>query len=60
MNPVHIADCLFLISFGSICFGGLNASWWRSFISAAFDVMENALYAMYILFIVSVLGGVAL
>ena len=60
MKPGHVENCLLLIAFSGVCFGGMNAAWWRYLMSAAFDVMENALYAMYILFIVSVLGDVAL
>ena len=52
VKPGHVENCLVLISFSSVCFGGMNASWCRYFMSAAFDVTENALYAMFLVLLV--------
>ena len=60
VKPGHVENCLLLIAFTSVCFGGLNTALWRYFMSAAFDVMAYALYAMCPVFLFYVLGDVAL
>ena len=60
MKPGYVENCLLLIAFSSVCFGGLNVASWRYFMSAALNAMANVLYSMCILFIVSILGDVAL
>ena len=46
VNPGHVENYLFLIIFRSVFLGGVNADWWRYFISSALGVMTYALYAM--------------
>ena len=59
VKPGHVENCLLLIAFGSVCFGGLNAAWWSYLMSAAFYVMEYALYDRYLVWSVSVFVDVA-
>ena len=60
INTGHVENFLFLIFFRSVCLGGLNAAWWRYFMSAALVVMENALFAMFLVWTVCVSGNVLL
>ena len=43
-----------------VCFGGLNAAWWRYLFSAALDGIAYALQDRCLVFCVSVLGVVLL
>ena len=43
VDPGHVDHFLLLMAFSRVCFGGLNAAWWRYLISAAFEVMEYEL-----------------
>ena len=59
VNPGHVEKQL-LMDFSRVCFGGLNAAWWRYLLIMAFDFMAYALHVRCLLLIVSVLGVVAL
>ena len=43
VNLGHVENCLLLMSFSRVCFGGMNAAWSRYLISADFEVMAYAL-----------------
>ena len=60
MKPGHVENCLFLIEFISIHFGGLNVAWWSYLMSAAFDIMTNALNSMCLVLLVSFFSDVEL
>ena len=60
VNPGHVEKSLLLIDFSSVSFGGQNVTWWRYLMSMFFNFIENALYAMCLVFLVSVLGDVVL
>ena len=60
VKPFHVENCLLLMDFSRVCFGGLNAAWSRYLISAAFYVMEYVLHAMCLVFLVFVFGVVVL
>ena len=60
VNPGRIEKNLFLISFSSVFLGGLNAAWWRYLMSAYFDVMAYAFYAVCLVWSVSIFVDVVL
>ena len=60
VNTGHVQNCVLLIDFTSVCFGGLSAAWRKYLMSASFYVMENVLYAMFLVLLVSILGDVKL
>ena len=60
VNLGHVENCLLLVSFNMVCFGGLNAIWWRCLISADFYVMAYTLHSKCLVFLVSILGVVVL
>ena len=60
MDPGHVETLLLLIAFIGVCFGRLNVAWWIYLTSVAFNVMENALCSICLVFLISALGDVAL
>ena len=56
VNTGHVKNGLLLMDFIMVCFGRLNASWWRYLINAASKFMESALLAWCSVSLVSVVG----
>ena len=59
MKPGHVNFSLFMAC-SRVCFGGLNAIWWRCLISVDFYVMAYTLHSKCLVFLVSILGIVVL
>ena len=55
-----VENCLLLIAFSSVCFGGMNVAWWRYLLSVALDIMEDSFFYICLVLLVSDLGDVVL
>ena len=53
VNPVQVENWFLLIDFSRVCFGGLNAAWWRYLISSSFEVMAYVLLSRCLVFSIS-------
>ena len=60
VKPGNVENYLLLIALSTVCFGGLNAAWWRYLMSAAFYVIPNAMCAMCLVLLISIFGDMAL
>ena len=40
VNPGHVENYLLFIAFSSVCLGGLNAAWWRYFMSEDYGIIK--------------------